>query len=44
MKLTTDNYNDMYKFQIYDARNKEPDLRDKILGMILHIENGKNHT
>lgn len=39
MKLTTGNYNNMYKFQMQDTRNKKPDLKDKILGMTLHTEN-----
>ena len=41
MKLTTGKYNNMYKFQMQDTRNKKPDLKDKILGMTLHTENAK---
>lgn len=41
MKLTTGKYNNMYKFQMQDTRNKKPDLKDKILGVILHIVNAK---
>lgn len=31
----------MYKFQMHHTRNKKPDLKDKILGVILHIVNAK---
>ena len=41
MKLTTGKYNNMYKLQMQDTRNKKPDLKDKILGMTLHTENAK---
>lgn len=44
MKLTTGKYNNMYKLQMQDTRNKKPDLKDKILGVILHIVNAKKST
>ena len=29
---------------MHDTRNKKPDLKEKILGMILHIENIKKNA